>query len=255
VSNRRTLMAAAAIVLAVVAGIGVYMYAAGADERAQDNASFVDAYVANADIAKGTTGAEVLQAGLVDKERVAKGSLPPSAITDIDDLNGKVLSGPLNAKQFITAGTFVSEADGIGGAFAQSIKRQDLVAVTITVDADRGVANQIAPGDHVNIASRNTADEGGDGSYRYLLDNVKVLAVGASTSGAAAPPAEPSDDAVADASAPAPSNSGVLTFEVTSDQALQVINANNGGGIYLVLRPPDEVPTGTGAAKAAASSK
>ena len=57
-------MAAAAIVLALVAGIGVYMYASGADKRAQDNASFVDAYVANADIAKGTTGAEVLQAGL-----------------------------------------------------------------------------------------------------------------------------------------------------------------------------------------------
>ena len=77
-SNRRTLMAAAAIVLALVAGIGVYMYASGADKRAQENASFVDAYVANADIAKGTTGAEVLQAGLVDKEKVAKGSVPPS---------------------------------------------------------------------------------------------------------------------------------------------------------------------------------
>ena len=95
-SNRRTLMAAAAIVLALVAGIGVYMYASGADKRAQDNASFVSAYVANADIAKGTTGAEVLQAGLVDKEKVAKGSLPPSAITSLDQLNGKVLSGPVN---------------------------------------------------------------------------------------------------------------------------------------------------------------
>ena len=57
-SNRRTLMAAAAIVLALVAGIGVYMYASGADKRAQENASFVDAFVANADIAKGTTGPE-----------------------------------------------------------------------------------------------------------------------------------------------------------------------------------------------------
>ena len=47
VSNRRTLMAAAAIVLALVAGIGVYVYASGADKRAQENASFVDAYVAN----------------------------------------------------------------------------------------------------------------------------------------------------------------------------------------------------------------
>ena len=69
-SNRRTLMAAAAIVLAAVAGIGVYMYASKADERAADDAGFVRALVATADIAKGTTGTEALQAGLVKFERV-----------------------------------------------------------------------------------------------------------------------------------------------------------------------------------------
>ena len=46
-SNRRTLMAAAAIVLAAVAGIGVYVYASNADSRAQENAQFVDAFVAS----------------------------------------------------------------------------------------------------------------------------------------------------------------------------------------------------------------
>ena len=98
-SNRRTLMAAAAIVLALVAGIGVYMYAAGADKRAQDNASFVDAYVTNSDIAKGTTGDEIIQAGLVSKERVAKSSVPPSMITSVNNLAGMVAAGPMNAKQ------------------------------------------------------------------------------------------------------------------------------------------------------------
>ena len=244
-------MAAAAIVLALVAGIGVYMYASGADKRAQDNASFVNAYVATADIAKGTTGAEVLQAGLVNKEKVAKGSLPPSAITSLDQLNGKVLSGPVNAKQFITAGTFVSEEDGLGSAFANQIKSDNLVAVTVTVDADRGVANQIAPGDHVNIAAR-AADpaDATSGAYTYILDHVKVLAVGASVA------AQQASAAPADGSTPPPTNSGVLTFEVTKDQALQIINANQGGSqIYLVLLAPDQPAPTSGAAKAAASSK
>jgi pilus assembly protein CpaB len=246
-------MAAAAIVLALVAGIGVYMYASGADKRAQDNASFVNAYVATADIAKGTTGAEVQQAGLVAKEKVAKGSLPPSAITSLDELDGKVLSGPVNAKQFITAGTFVSEEDGLGSAFANQIKSDNLVAVTVTVDADRGVANQIAPGDHVNIAAK--AVDGGDGTtsaYTYILDHVKVLAVGASVAAQQATSADTS----ADGSAPPPTNSGVLTFEVTKDQALQIINANQGGSqIYLVLLAPDQPAPTAGAAKTAASSK
>ena len=191
--------------------------------RVGQNASFVDAFVTNSDIAKGTTGNEIIQAGLVSKERVAKSSVPPSIVTDMNDL------------------------------FANQIKSDDLVAVTVTVDADRGVANQIAPGDHVNIAAKGVPTaEGDEGSYEYILQHVKVLAVGASTAAQQAAVAEPSDDASAPA---APTNSGVLTFEVTKDQALQVINANKSGQIYLVLLAPDQPAPATGAAKAAASGK
>jgi pilus assembly protein CpaB len=249
-------MAAAAIVLALVAGIGVYMYASGADKRAEDNASFVDAYVANADIAKGTSGTEMLQAGLVEKAKVAKSSVPPAAVTNLAELGGKVLAGPMSAKQFITAGAFVSAQDGLGSAFANQIKSQDLVAVTVTVDADRGVANQIAPGDHVNIAAKSTS-EGADGAYSYILDHVKVLAVGSSTAAQQAATAPPANGSSSDAAASsAPANSGVLTFEVNQDQALQIINANQGGSqIYLVLLAPDQSAPTSGAAKASASAK
>jgi pilus assembly protein CpaB len=249
-------MAAAAIVLALVAGIGVYMYASGADKRAQENASFVDAYVANADIAKGTTGAELVQAGLITKEKVAKGSVPPGAITDLNALSDLMTAGPLTTKQFITSGSFVSVKDGAGGAFSNSIAAQNLVAVTVTVDADRGVANQITPGDHVDIAVP-TADSAGtsDVTYDYMLSDVKVLAVGSSTTQQAAAPA--SSDTSSDASAAPASNPGVLTFEVSKDDALRIISANSGSSkIYLVLLPPSTVSSGTsGTAKAAASGK
>jgi Flp pilus assembly protein CpaB len=245
-------MAAAAIVLALVAGIGVYAYASSADKRAQDSASFVDALVANSDIAKGTTGAEVLQAGLVHMEKVAKESVPPAILTSTNDLVDKVAAARIDSKQFITAQTFVSAQDGTGGNFAQSIAAEDLVAVTVTVDADHGVANQIAPGDHVNIATTIT-DAAGNPVTSYFMENVKVLAVGATTiaqqaAAAAAPPAA--------GSAP-PQTSGVLTFEVTKPQALQVIAANSGGSrIYLVLLPPVAgTPTTSSGTKAAASGK
>jgi pilus assembly protein CpaB len=248
VSNRRTLMAAAAIVLALVAGIGVYLYAAGADSRAQEDASLVDALVANSDIAKGTTGAEVIQAGLVTKEKVAKGSVPASMVTSIDDLSDRVAAGPINAKQFITQASWVSAENGVGGAFSQSIAAQDLVAVTVTVDADHGVANQITPGDHVNIATTVT-DADGNAVTGYLMDNVKVLAVGSSTVQQAAP-------AATDATT-APQNSGVLTFEVTQADALRVIAANTGASkLYLVLLPPaTNSSSRNGSTKATASGK
>ncbi len=242
-------MAAAAIVLALVAGIGVYLYAAGADSRAQDNASLVDALVANSDIAKGTTGAEVIQAGLVTKEKVAKGSVPASMVANIDDLTDRVAAGPINAKQFITQASWVSAENGVGGAFSQSIAAQDLVAVTVTVDADHGVANQITPGDHVNIATTFT-DADGNAQTAYLMDNVKVLAVGSSTVQQPAPTAAASGTT-------APQNSGVLTFEVSQADALRVIAANSGASkLYLVLLPPATTSSSrNGSTKATASGK
>jgi len=246
VSNRRTLMAAAAIVLAAVAGIGVYMYASNADERAADSAGFVNALVATADIAKGTTGSEALQAGLVTYERVARASVPPAIITDKNALVERVAAGRIDAKQFITEQTFKDASDGAGGIFSEAIATEKLVAVTVNVDAERGVANQIAPGDHVDIAT--SLDVGGQPTTGYLLRNVKVLAVGASTvlqqnaatGGAAGAPLEVS---------------GLLTFEVTSDDALRVIAANsNGNGLYLVLLPPQQSAT-TGGTASPASAK
>lgn len=248
-------MAAAAIVLALVAGIGVYMYAAGADQRAQENASLVDAYVANADIAKGTTGSEIMQAGLVTKEKVVKDSVPPGAVTNLDQLTDMQTAGPISTKQFITSANFVSVKDGGGGVFSNSIAANDLVAVTITVDADHGVANQITPGDHVNMAT-TTTDAEGNAQTSYMLTNVKVLAVGSNTAAQQAAPAAPADgsSSSADGSTPAPpATSGVLTFEVSQADALRIIAANSGSSkIYLVLLPP-ATPTTGGGTKAAAS--
>jgi hypothetical protein len=72
---------------------------------------------------------------------------------------------------------------------------------------------------------------------------VKVLAVGASTTTQA--PAPAGGDAADASAAPAPQNSGVLTFEVTKSDALRIISANSGSSkIYLVLLPPTSVTSG-----------
>ena len=158
-SNRRTLMAAAAIVLALVAGIGVYMYASGADKRAQENASFVDAYVANADIAKGTTGAEVAagRARQQGEGREGLGAAVGRSPTS-NDLDGKVQSaGPITRSSSSPPARSCRRRTASAARSPTRSQSNNLVAVTVTVDADRGVANQIAPGDHVDIAT-NAAD-------------------------------------------------------------------------------------------------
>ena len=218
--NRRTLLAAAAILLAVAAGMGVYFYVSGADKRAEDKVQTVQAFVAVRDIPKGTSGTSALSEGLIAPARVLRGSVPAAAVTNTDDLSGKVAAAVIQAKQYITDGSFVAPAEGGGGSLAASIGDANLVAVTISFDASRAVANQIAPGDRVDII---------DGDGKYLMQNVRVLAIGAETAASTSGTnGQPGANAA---------SSGLITFEVTPDQALTIVNANADGRLYLTLRP------------------
>lgn len=218
--NRRTLLAAAAILLAAVAGLGVYFYVSGADNRAEDKVETVEAFVAVRDIPKGMNGSSALAEGLIAPARTLRGSVPPAAVTDSSLLEGKVAASTIQARQFITDASFVAPAEGGGGSLAASIGAKDLVAVTVNVDAARAVANQIAPGDRVDLID----SDGG-----YLLRAVKVLSIGQETAATAAGGnGQPSATAAA---------SGLITFEVTPDQALAIVAANREGGLYLTLQP------------------
>ena len=220
--NRRTLLAAAAILLAAIAGLGVYFYVSGADNRAESKVQTVEAFVAVRDIPKGTTGDSALAQGLIAPARTLRGSVPPSAVSDSSLLTGKVAAATIQARQFITDSSFVAPAQGGGGSLAASIGGKDLVAVTVNVGAPQAVANQIAPGDRVDLIS------GGDAGT-YLYRGVKVLAIGTETAATAAGGnGQPSAGAA---------SSGLITFEVTPDQALTIVNASRAGGIYLTLQP------------------
>jgi Flp pilus assembly protein CpaB len=222
VGNRRTLLAAAAILLAAVAGLGVYFYVSGADDRAERKVQTVEAFVAVRDIPKGTSGSAALSEGLIAPARTLRGSVPPAAVTDASELQGKVAASTIQARQFITDATFVAPAEGGGGSLAAAIGGKDLVAVTVSFDAARAVANQIAPGDRVDVI---TAGENGD----YLYRGIKVLAIGQETAATAGGGnGQPSATASA---------SGLITFEVTPEQALALVRASRDGGLYLTLLP------------------
>lgn len=234
--NRRTLIAAAAIVLAVAAGVAVYLYTSAADKRAETKVDLVDAYVASQDIPKGTTGDTALSEGLIEPARVLQGSVPPAAVLDSSLLEGKVAASTISAQQFITDSSFVSPSEGGGGSLAASIGDKGLVAVTVSVDAERGVANAIAPGDKVDIA---VIDDTGSS---YLLQAAKVLAVGTETAAnATGQNGQPSTGAA---------TSGLITFELTPDDALRVATANKNGTLYLTLRPLAGSRSGSGSVPA-----
>jgi pilus assembly protein CpaB len=217
------LIAVGAAVLAAVAGLLVFVYVSGADTRAADKVDKVQAFVAVSDIPKGTTGDSALADGLIEAEDVLRGSVPPAAVTDSSLLGGKVAASKIQAKQYITDASFVAPSEGGGGSLAAAIGDNERVAVTVSVDAERGVAGQIAPGDRVDIAVVT------DGSAAYILSDVKVLSVGQETTASAS-------GGNGEASATA-ADSGLITFELSPEDALAVVAANKSGSLYLTLRP------------------
>lgn len=222
--NRRTLIAAAAVILAAVAGIGVYFYVSSADTRAQRDTSLVEAFVAGQDISKGTSGDNAVAGGMIQTAKVLRGSVPPDAVTDTSTLKGKVAASTISSRQFITAASFVAPSEGGGGSLAASISNKGLVAVTVSVDAAHGVADSIAPGDHVDVAIA------GNLGAQYLLQDIPVLSVGTQTSASAS-----STVGGAAAQPAGGTGAGLVTFEVTPAQALQVVSANQSGTLYLTL--------------------
>jgi Flp pilus assembly protein CpaB len=196
----------------------------GADDRAAGKVQTVQAYVAVQYIAKGTSGSQALAEGLIAAASVLWGSVPASAVTDSSVLEGQVAASTIRAKQYIVDASFVSPSEGGGGSLAQTIGSKDLRAVTISFDSARAVANQIAPGDRVDLIT-----QGGQGGGTYLLQGVKVLAIGTETAATAAGGnGQPSEIAA---------SSGLITFEVTPADALLIVNENRNGGLYLTLQP------------------
>jgi pilus assembly protein CpaB len=239
------LIAVAAVVLAAAAGVGAWSYVSGADQRAQDKAKLVEAYVARQDIAKGTSGDQVLSAGLLSKRRVPREAVPPAALLNSSVIKGKVALGTIAAGQFVVMEQFVapgSSGGGIGGTLPNGKQ-----AITISVDEAHGVAGFITPDDHVNVivAAKLRKDPQSkfdpnlpDNIAAFMVQNVQVLAVGQQSEQPATNSSK-SGDATANQQR---ANRGLVTLAVDPQDAERLAFAQQNYAMYLTLVPPSYTP-------------
>jgi Flp pilus assembly protein CpaB len=233
VGNRRTLIAGVAIVLAIAAFLGVYLYISGADKRAENKVSLVKVLVASDTISRGTSGKDASAHGQLVLQGVPRANVPPNIVTDQAQVKDKYAAGAISPKQFITSDSFVARSQAGGGAAAGQIQDKTHVAVSIQVGTDQAVGNQIAPGDRVNIMilSEDTSVTPSVKYVSYLLQNAHLLAVGQQTTAAAPTPGANGQ------AAPAAGGSGLLTFEATPVDALRIVSAAKNNSIWLTLNP------------------
>lgn len=109
--------------------------------------------------------------------------LPPTAVTDLDDLQGKIAVNPLRKGSLLQA-DMVADRPELGPGQQE---------IAIMIDAATGVAGKINPGATVNIYATFDGEQGGEqggeeAQSKIIVNNAQVIDVGKLT------PLQPGDD-------------------------------------------------------------
>jgi pilus assembly protein CpaB len=225
VGSRRTLILIAAVLIGAVAAYALYSYVNGVEDRAYNNARRVQVYVVEEPVVTGTPGDQAVAEKLIGVGEIPQEFRPATAITDTAVLAGKVALTDLAPGQVVVDGMFVDPETAFV-TFAERLP-PDQVAITVSIDAVRGVAGLLVPGDKVNLLVVNSSE--GQGEARYLYQNVDILAIGQTAAGE-----------VATGDAAAGTGSDLITFAVPPDAAQRI--ALVGTQLYLTLSPKNFVP-------------
>lgn len=251
VGSRRTVTLVVAVVMGALASLLAFTYLNGAQQRANRGAKLTDVYVVKKPVAKGESGAQALAEGAIGRGSVPTKYRPVTAIVSPGEISGGVAEVDLAPNQIVVQGLFAAA----GSTAATNSRRLDpgMVAVAVSTDGVRGLGGLLTPGDTVDIMTpivlskarlspatqvvlKDAVD--GDRGWALLYQNVKVLFIGTT-------PAPTPGDAKTAAAAVAPPG-GMITFAVPPEAAMRIVFAANdpsGGGLYLMLVRPDNVPT------------
>jgi Flp pilus assembly protein CpaB len=264
VSQRRTLILVAAIVVGALASFLVYNYVNGIEDEAYNNAEQVPVFVVKQKIDKSTTGLEAK--AFIEKATAPRKFVPSNAIKSLEDLTGKVALSDLAQNQVVVSDMFVDASDPAAqGSFSERLTRirnEDQSAITISVDQVRGVAGLINPGDYVNIMLTEVTQLDAEGQpagvpedaspeevlfsqqARYLYQKAEVLAVGQDAvpepgESASAASAEGGTDAAAEG------DRGLITLIVPA-RAAQYLASAPPESFYLAMVARDYKPVTQG---------
>lgn len=263
---RRTIVLVVALLLAAIAAFAVWQFLTNVQEEAEADLELVPVYRAQDFIAEGLEGDLIISQGRAVESQEELRFVPVNAITNEDQLrqalSGRVAAGPISQNSILTADQWVALTVDVK-PLAESIP-VGKQAMTILVDDERGVNGFIQPGDRVNLIvtidvelrfedTTTTGQDFTDGAptepeeqresktlTRYVLQGIPVLAVGRDI--------RPEEDAEANVVVPDPVTGeeetvdlqiGLLTLEVTPEQAEKLAYSYENASVWLTLVPTD----------------
>jgi pilus assembly protein CpaB len=230
----RGLVVFLALILATLATAGVFMYSRGVKEDVQTGGTMVPVVVTKVDIPARSDMDQLIKDDQFRIIQVPAGVVVNGAVTSVDQLAGKNNSVAILAGEQIPAARISGNVPG--GALAIP---EGMQAITVSLDASRGVAGAINAGDHVTIYStfRDAPGKGAAANETVttaLVPTVELLAVfrplASSTFGG--------DDAPT--SSEQLPGSLAVTVALTPEDAQRFVFSMETGSVWFGLLPPDE---------------
>lgn len=164
---RRLIAAVAAVLLAVLGGVGLINYVRAADDRAQADEQLVDVLVVDDEVAPGTSVDEL--GGSASVQRVPERLRADGAVTDLSDLDGQVSIAALVPGDQVVAARFAApEKLAPEGTV---LAPEGTVEVSLAMDTQRAVGGVLRAGDKVGVQLTNQ-DAAGGGLTAYSVYRV-----------------------------------------------------------------------------------
>src|ERR671910_1401168 len=227
----RALVVVLALILATVATAGVFLYAQGLEKDAEAGGAMVQVVVSEVDIPPRTDLNVLIKDDLFRIIQVNEAAYVDGAITSVDQLADKNNAVAILAGEQIPAARISGNVQG--GALSIP---EGMEALTVSLDAPRGVAGLINTGDKVTIYSTFKEVDRNYGTTEsltvVLAPTVELLAVhrplSSSTFGG--------DEASAGEQLP---GSLFATLALTPEDAQRFVFSMENGSTWFGLLPPD----------------
>jgi Flp pilus assembly protein CpaB len=266
VGSRKTLILVAAIAIGAIGAFVLWGWLSGVQNRADNNAATVDAWVVKSQVDPGKYGEEAQ--AYIKREKIPRKIVPANAVRDLTQIQGKVTVTKLVPNQVVTTDMFVSPAVA-QASFADRLGKEngvDMVTYTMSIDPTHGVAGLLSPGDYVNIMTLKVTEYGADGKpigvpegvdpekvifgsqARYIYQKAQIVAIDQRPklqAGEQSTTAGTGTDATATTTAPAAASQGLVTLRVPA-KAAQVMASMPPENLYLSLVGKDYKPVPQG---------
>jgi pilus assembly protein CpaB len=241
--NRRIVLIAVAVVLALFGTFAVYSYAHNADERAVAGGRAVKVLIATKRVAAGTSWADAVKGGTMSVQNMPASSAPQSALSSLSAgvSNSAVAQSDIAPGQVVLREAFGAQTAQTGVVAIP----KGLIALSVSLGTDADVAGYVSPQSEVVIfetAKLGLSKSGGSAAVgkqnivggqsasdlyvtKAIVSRAEVIATSA-----AAP-----TDLVGKSDSASSGGAVLVTLAVSQQDAERLILAQHTGDLYLGL--------------------